>query len=126
MWETVHTSIVQGSIEAARFNRDVVNGRYKDWDARHIAVMQRAADSLMDRAGHLPWTRPSDNSQLPGPQEDHRHLIAGKSIDELLALALGTATGAGHDSTYPAPANGIHSAAAPDDTIVVLRPGTAP
>lgn len=89
MWRTVHTSIVQGSVEAARFNRDVVSGRYNDWDARHLAIMQRAADSLLDRAGHLPWTRPSDNSKLPGPQEDHAQLIAGLSTDELRAMALG-------------------------------------
>jgi hypothetical protein len=81
--------------------------------------MQRAADSLLDRAGHLPWIRPSDNSLLPGPQEDYAHVIAGKSVDELLAIAMGTTVDPIRGGTESP--DGSRDTYPPDDPSVGLR-----
>lgn len=49
-----------------------------------------AANSILDRTGHTAWVRPSDDGKIQGPQRDYTGTVAGKSMDDLLRIALGT------------------------------------
>ena len=42
-----------------------------------------AAKTILDRAGHLPFNRPPDDTRPSGPSRDYSHAIAGKSTEDL-------------------------------------------
>lgn len=51
-------------------------------------VRQKAADSILDRSGHTAFVRPSDDGKITGPQRDYSGTVAGKSMEDLLKIAL--------------------------------------
>src|SRR5690606_3603376 len=80
----VSQSIVAASVESAAYLRSVVNDPN---EATKFRV--DAAKTILDRAGHLPYIRPKDDTKPLGPQKDYSEASAGKSGDDLLALILG-------------------------------------
>lgn len=80
----VTRELILGSIAAAQYVRDVAEGR-SDADKNRITN----AFQLLDRAGHLPHSRPKDDTKPLAPQLDHGASVAGLPIDKLLEKALG-------------------------------------
>lgn len=85
--QRVTTTIVAGSIEAADYLRQLINDETAEPKFR-----LDAAKTFLDRAGHLPWTRPSDNSKPVGPTRDYSESFAGKSTDDIVKHLFGTFT----------------------------------
>src|SRR5690606_25705779 len=99
----VSQSIVAASVESAAYLRSVVNDPNEQTKFR-----VDAAKTILDRAGHLPFVRPKDDTKPLGPQKDYSEAIAGKSGDALLALILGG------ESEKPEPEDGIIEVTAHD------------
>lgn len=83
----VSQSLVAASVESAAYLRSVVND-----PGEQTKFRVDAAKTILDRAGHLPYVRPKDDTKPLGPQKDYSEAIAGKSGDDLLALILGGST----------------------------------
>lgn len=76
----VTREIVAGGIHAIEYLRDVVsNPTVED------KVRLDAAKTLLDRGGHMAWTRPKDNSRPIGPTKDYDASVAGLTAEELMA-----------------------------------------
>lgn len=82
------STILVSSIEAANYLREVINDNEADPKYR-----VDAAKTMLDRAGHMPWVRPKDDSKPIGPSRDYEAAIAGKSDEELMNLILGLPSG---------------------------------
>ena len=93
--ERVITTMAAGSIEAADLLRHVVND--EDADTKYRVD---AAKTILDRAGHLPFNRPSDDSRPQGPSRDYSGSIAGKSTEDIIRFLLDPAPAIG-DGTPP-------------------------
>lgn len=85
----IHARVVQetviGSLQSIQHLRDVVEGKVEASDK----VRLDAAKSILDRAGHLPWTRGSDGSLPSGPTRNYAESVAGKSTEEIKKLLFG-------------------------------------
>lgn len=87
-------TILASSTEAAAYLRHVINDESIDAKFRIDA-----AKTMLDRSGHMPFIRPSDDSKPVGPSRDYSGAIAGKSTDELLADILGLPSGVKIEAT---------------------------
>lgn len=53
-------------------------------------VKAKIIDSVLDRTGHQPFVRPSDDSKPRGPQVEYENTASGMSIEELRDILFGT------------------------------------
>lgn len=85
----IHAHVVQetviGSLQSIQHLRDVVEGKVEASDK----VRLDAAKSILDRAGHLPWTRGSDGSVPSGPTRNYAESVAGKTTEEIARMLFG-------------------------------------
>lgn len=85
----IHAHVVQetiiASLQSIQHLRDIVEGKVEASDK----VRLDAAKSILDRAGHLPWTRGNDGALPSGPTRNYAESVAGLSSDKLLALIMG-------------------------------------
>lgn len=85
----IHNQVVQetiiASLQSIQHLRDIVEGKVEASDK----VRLDAAKSILDRAGHLPWTRNNDGSIPTGPTRNYAESVAGKATDDLLAIIMG-------------------------------------
>lgn len=84
LFQRVDHDLEIASISAAEALIDIV----KDPRVNPLTRL-KAADSILDRTGHMAWTRDPENGKTPGPQRDYSGTVAGKSVEELLRQALG-------------------------------------
>lgn len=90
--QQVAGNLMAASLKAAEFYAAVMNEEIipnKD-DQKFIDTKYRIAADILSRTGHMPHTRPSDNTALPGPKVDHRKAIAGMSDEERRAIIEGS------------------------------------
>jgi hypothetical protein len=81
----ISQEILVASVHAIVLARDIVEGKVEASDK----VRLDAAKTILDRAGHMPWVRPSDNSRPSGPVRDYSESAAGMTPDELAARLFG-------------------------------------
>ena len=85
----IHARVVQetiiGSLQSIQHMREIVEGKVEASDK----VRLDAAKSILDRAGHLPWTRGSDGSVPTGPTRNYAESVAGKSTEEIAKMLFG-------------------------------------
>lgn len=80
----VHQEIMVGTIESVDYARKVVRG-----EVEADKVRLDAAKTFLDRGGHLPYVRPSNDSKPLGPTRDYAESAAGLTPDELMQKLFG-------------------------------------
>lgn len=88
--QKVASNLMTASQAAEEFLAQLARGEIVAKDAieaKMIDARMKASQDILNRAGHMPHTRPSDGTALPGPKTDHFKSIAGKSREERLAMA---------------------------------------
>jgi hypothetical protein len=86
--ERVISTISAATMEAAQYLREVITD--ESVDPKHRIV---AANSILDRGGHLAFVRPSDNTRPVGPTRDYGESLAGQTTEELMRRVLGLPPG---------------------------------
>lgn len=76
--------LIVGSVDAVTYARQVVTG-----EIEADKVRLDAAKTFLDRAGFMPWVRPSDNARPTGPTRDYSESAAGLNEQELLDRLFG-------------------------------------
>lgn len=89
--QQVANNVMVASLEASSFLSRLVRGEIPITDpvaAKVVDTRAKVAQDILNRSGHMPYTRPSDGGPLPGPTVDHHKQFAGKSIEELRRMAI--------------------------------------
>lgn len=98
--QRVVSNLAASSLAAEEYISDLAAGRIPiptdANEAKFITERLKASQDILARSGHLPHTRPKDDTALPGPKVNHKHAIAAKTDEEIEALIWGNPNDTAH------------------------------
>lgn len=98
-FNSVHAQVINSSVEAIRVQSELIQMAKQDAealargeripqrDSRYLKVIVDLTNGVLDRAGHLPYTRKDTNEQPVAPSTNHALGMGTKSTEELMALS---------------------------------------
>jgi len=99
VFNAVNAQLVNSSVEAIRVQSELIQMAKQDAealargeripqrDSRYLKVIVDLTNGVLDRAGHLPYTRKDTNEQPVAPSTNHALGMGTKSTEELMALS---------------------------------------